>query len=593
MTIRVTQQFVSRWRVFWATTYTFELGMFDEFWLRRLGDPPHNITILVDFGRLTDLIGQLKAEDEWRLRRANRDYLLRGVRLGGGSFHPKTYFFGNEHGGLLLVGSGNLTLGGFEDGNEVFTMFSSGNEEDRGALAAWRDWMARLVAALNDHAISRRWSDALSKVPWLHDLQPSDLFVSNWDESLVSQLVHRVEAPVTELHVSAPFYDREAEALDHLLRELKPRSTHIFFGRDVSVDEASLRAVLDGSNRPYTLHQIRSGQDRLEFIHAKLVGVVSADRGWLLSGSANLSRAALLNTVENHRGNVESAIIAALPTDRVRQAFIPPGFNMHTVSPETLTSLEYHTPDVSESAPVSLLSAARNNDGYVSITFDGEVGGTLYLAHLSGRIPLRDGRTTEPIDDHSTTAVVWLENEDGQVLSNRVVIEHQQRLNDVLQDRQHTSSRPAGFSEQELDTPVGEMLERLHRECIFDIDETPAAKQAQRIAEEEESDSEFWENFVQEELRLDPRVERYSQSSTSDELPMDDEVFELLRIMRDRVRSRRQLRAIGGADEHGEPGTGSPWTPQRRLQVRLFNVLNRWCGALNDPRLRWVHLMRR
>jgi hypothetical protein len=73
--------------------------------------------------------------------------------------------------------------------------------------------------------------------------------------------------------------------------------------------------------------------------------------------------------------------------------------------------------------------------------------------------------------------------------------------------------------------------------------------------------------------------------------PEADEVLGLLQIMLQRTPEQRRLRAIGQPlhDEDGEsPKPRTPWTPERRLQVRLFNVLERWCGALNDPRFAWI-----
>jgi hypothetical protein len=62
--------------------------------------------------------------------------------------------------------------------------------------------------------------------------------------------------------------------------------------------------------------------------------------------------------------------------------------------------------------------------------------------------------------------------------------------------------------------------------------------------------------------------------------------------MLERTPEHRTLRAIGASkdDDGTEPRPGTPWTPERRLQVRLFNVLERWCGALNDPRFAWIDL---
>src|ERR1035441_3662693 len=59
--------------------------------------------------------------------------------------------------------------------------------------------------------------------------------------------------------------------------------------------------------------------------------------------------------------------------------------------------------------------------------------------------------------------------------------------------------------------------------------------------------------------------------------------------MLERAPSERGLHSVGQAAlDVGQGEKGIPWTPERRLQVRLFNVLDRWCGALNDPRFLWI-----
>jgi hypothetical protein len=115
VSVRVAQTFRGHWSCFFATTYSVELELFDQYLFRRLGEPPLNATILSDFDALAHGIERLDAEQSGELQRANRDYLLRGVTAGS-SFHPKTYFFGNAKEGVLLVGSGNLTLRGIEEG---------------------------------------------------------------------------------------------------------------------------------------------------------------------------------------------------------------------------------------------------------------------------------------------------------------------------------------------------------------------------------------------------------------------------------------------------------------------------------------------
>ena len=66
---------------FWATTFQFELKLFDQFLLRRLGNEPLNAVVLMDEGDLTETLGELTEVDRHVAASANRRYLLRGMRL--------------------------------------------------------------------------------------------------------------------------------------------------------------------------------------------------------------------------------------------------------------------------------------------------------------------------------------------------------------------------------------------------------------------------------------------------------------------------------------------------------------------------------
>jgi hypothetical protein len=72
------------------------------------------------------------------LDNVNRRWLLRGVRLGPGRFHPKSYLTINGRSVTLLVGSGNLSRRGIDTGREVFVTFRSGTPAGDAAIAIWR-----------------------------------------------------------------------------------------------------------------------------------------------------------------------------------------------------------------------------------------------------------------------------------------------------------------------------------------------------------------------------------------------------------------------------------------------------------------------
>lgn len=69
----------------WATTYTIDLGLFNEFFLPRLGELPLNVAVLADQRRLTASLDRIPAERADTLAAVNRRWLLRGVPAGGAS----------------------------------------------------------------------------------------------------------------------------------------------------------------------------------------------------------------------------------------------------------------------------------------------------------------------------------------------------------------------------------------------------------------------------------------------------------------------------------------------------------------------------
>jgi hypothetical protein len=284
-----------RWTSFFATTYSIELEFFDEYLFRRLGEPPLSATILTDAGAHARLWTS-GADESRRLRRANRDYLLRPVLFGTGVFHPKTYLLANASEGRLLVGSGNLTMAGVERGREVFSEFRSTEPDDVGSICGWRQWMDGIVQRLADEEVTYRWLRLRTECSdWLEGPADDSRFIGTGERSILDQFADGIAERVDELHVMAPFYDRDAFALKTLLDRLRPARLHLYLGARTSVHGPALAAVVSGFDGQVSLLEI----DPLEFVHAKLVGIVVREYGRLLVGSANLSQAALLGAGES------------------------------------------------------------------------------------------------------------------------------------------------------------------------------------------------------------------------------------------------------------------------------------------------------
>lgn len=588
--MKIARSFNGRWTSFFATTYSIELEFFDEYLFRRLGDPPLSATVLADAGshaRLWTTGGDALR----RLRRVNRDYLLRPVLLGSGAFHPKTYLLGNAEEGVLLVGSGNLTLPGIERGREVFARFESREPEDVGSIRSWRDWIDGIVKRLADPEVSYRWLRLQGECSqWLGGDVDGSQFVANSARSVIDQLADVAEGPIDELHVMAPFYDRDALALSALISRFTPQTLYLYFAAHTSVHGPSLASVVSAFSGAAALHEVEPQQ----FVHAKLIGVVAGDRGHLLLGSANLSRAALLGTTEPW-ANVEAGVTVELPADELRQTFLPPECRWRDASLDQVAALSFSAEERPPGLAVHLNAAWPEADGRIRVELSGAPPADAELTAGGDGQRIEALTTVAPLAVPEGGVLVWLRSPKGEELSNKVPLDDRRRLASWLEQRHETGARPRELDANDFETPVGQMLLRLHEACIFDIDETPALTRAGGLTDQEASEEQTasWEELeellAKEELARDPRVEHYRRA-TGFGLPDDDDVLALLRLMLDRAPAERHLRLVGGKPEEptdtGKPGT--PWTPTQRLRTRLFNVLQRWSLALADPRFIWI-----
>ena len=602
MTIGVRRIFSQRWSVLWATTYQYDVVGFDEYFIGLLRRDGLNVTILGDHGALAGMWeDQRLTVGSPRLQRVNRDYLLRPVAWHSAAFHPKTYLFGNEAGGRLLVGSGNADLSGLVAGHEVFASFSSDDPVGLGTIAKWRDWMDILVSFLDDRIVAARWQDAKVRLPWLAAAEPSDSspLLVNLDTPIADQFLQRLSPPVDELHVGAPFWDRKFAALVYLLDQLRPRKLNLYIGAATRLDGAGLVRLLESRACDTSLWTYSEPR----FVHAKLVGCISGPAGLLLSGSANLSQGAMLLAARGG-GNVEVGVVASGDPASLRAVFTPVGLSLRAL---TFSELSELTPElISDEAlfPLRLLRAERLPDGHLSLAMTPVPAIEVSVTGIGGReagiglhvVPsdgttlypeLARARTLEPWE--STESLVFLADLQGRPLSNAVPVDDPEALDAALRTPDDQDRGALGeLMWEDLDSPVGRILEELQATCIFE----PRGGKSKRhvsVSEERvaEGDSSFWQRIGE----LDFEAVEGGGRSRFGRSPLDsDPTFAQLRAMLLQAPYLPDLRPIRSAEpsdtEIDDPDAAKArWSVETRQRVRVFNVLKRWCRAVRDPEL--------
>ena len=585
--MKVVDDFDSRQTVCWATTFTFDPGYFETFLLRRLGEPPINATVLVDHARLAATWERMDPAEAWRVRRANRDYLVRGVMWPGGAFHAKTILLGNEKGGTLLVGSGNISLAGLDHGHEIYARFRWSEPVDKSAFGTWRAWMEAVVAHVDDALVRYRWADLLGRLPWLPAVAEPSAFTTNRAQNLLDQLASTINAPVDLLIATAPFFDTDLRALAAAVERFRPARVELRLGERPSVDGPKLRAFLEGLEVPW---QVASFVPRT-YVHAKLLGVVWQGRARVLAGSANLSAPALLRAWSDHGANLEAGVIVEADADRA-MAWFDAGTGTELLDLAEIEQLALAKPAVDLGYPVRLVAAHVSRDRRIHL----EVGAGAKLTGLC----LTDGASTWDLDDSVTRMPValaerpllWLVDAVREARSNRVPLDDRGALQSILDVRVSTADRPSELDEDGAVHPLGRLLTELYRSALFDIDETAAAKQAAALAGSDASrDDAFWDQFMRDQIRLDPRISRYhAWAAAFHGLPPADEFRWLIEQMLARAPKPGEFRLLDGSviAATSTDAASSDWEPSRRTLTSALNALKRWALALNDPRVRWL-----
>jgi hypothetical protein len=599
----VAELFTGTASALWATTYNIDLGLFNEFLLGRLGDPPLNIAVLADYRRVAASLDRVPTDRADTLAAVNRRWLLRCVRTAG-AFHPKSYLAVAGNRATLMVGSGNLSTDGLDDGREVFTTFRSSTAAGDAAIAAWRSWMRRLVGQVGDTTLGERFRDLESRIPTpagVAPVVPSPL-LHNLDRPIAVQLATAIAeagAQVDELWLTAPFYDPDAEAAGALLDTLTPSRVRLFVTESTSVNGDRLAGRLATTGAQVTV----TGYEPDRFIHAKLVGIIAGRRAWLLSGSPNLSCAALTLTPATH-GNIELAVLAELDASDLPGAFVPPGMTTAERSLASLTSLTFRTSAEPEIKAVRLITATALADGRIEVVTEPSPGDGWQLDDLTKRQLL-----TRSGDGRAVTAgslpgrLVQIIAADDQLLSNRVVVDDPVALAATLRaaSARPAADRPPELAGGDLDTPLGMALVWLHRNLVMDVSERDATAGAGGVTAAEaddRTDDGLWDRLEREQLARDPRAGTYERMWRRGRLDGTEPIIEFLDALRTRVPAEPRLsrwsllgRLLDHPGDEPDDHDGTPtrrWKTSTRIRVRARNVLRRWAAAQTDPRLVWV-----
>lgn len=297
-----------QWTTALITTFGADLTFFETRLLHQLAQVPLRL-VLADHRLLTETLAEA-ARTGQRHRLANKGYVAAPVRHARAA-HGKLVLLLGPSEGLLVVGSGNLGYEGYAAPGELWHVFAYAEDRAQhiGEFAAARSYIEGLARrGLLDPPVVELLEAAWGEATWLPAAPDGPTAItSNLDRPILDQLREAVTEPVVELVAHAPFHDADCAALRELIDVFAPKRVRLLLTDDTSADaEAINRTLAAAPSTAIDRVQVRS--EPAAYIHAKWVHLIHRNSETLLTGSANLSRSALLWSAG--KGNTEIAVIS-------------------------------------------------------------------------------------------------------------------------------------------------------------------------------------------------------------------------------------------------------------------------------------------
>lgn len=296
--------------------------------LRKCGNP--KLTIFADADRASE---SFERQGRWVTGLGRRYRVIPMLMNPGFCFHPKAILLSSKDKATLLVGSGNLSFGGWRENAEIWVEYDTERQESA-PLSAFRNYLNDVIRRIpTNHPVADEVAEAFDGAthPWADKLGTPGGLVGKvgLGASLSDQMFALLEQkPVQRLTVCSPYFDVEAEMLRELAgRSGSPTSVLVQSGTSTLLKSAAAKLpkqiklqAVDFKRKDQPTDSTDNAPVRSGFIHAKFYGFETAENVVVFIGSANCSKAAL--GVPGAGGNAELLAVQSMSLRQFEDRFL-------------------------------------------------------------------------------------------------------------------------------------------------------------------------------------------------------------------------------------------------------------------------------
>jgi hypothetical protein len=268
-----------------------------------------------------------------------------------GAFHPKLVVLAGDEDVWVAIGSGNPTMSGWGHNHELWLVLRASRKQGPAALRDLGYWLIDLPRVVTMPSWIAKTVINLGQ--WItpadiDDTLPDLRIFGNLHRSLLGQLP---AGPVLSLRMTAPFFDARAQAVRALIERFSPAEVDIAMQKNLS--QYNGQALSDATSTVPNAGFWFLDEDRTR--HGKLVEWTTGGGITALTGSANLSAAAMLTTT-SAGGNCELVTTYPIP-----ESLLPKETFVDRAVISTIDTIPVE-PREASTVVLTLLGARRIND---------------------------------------------------------------------------------------------------------------------------------------------------------------------------------------------------------------------------------------
>ncbi len=288
-------------------TYALSLTFFETVLLRHLRRAECQ-----EIWVIADADGYQMSLSERKSTRVGQEYHLVPVALKSGVFHPKCVYLSSQKGDLLIVGSGNLTFGGYGRNFEVAEILTP----DKAPLvfSDFADFLDQLKEREDFMCPDPKWmtdfghyarSSAKSNTG---DAVDQPRLITSVEKAVAPQLVRKCESigSIHSIVCLSPFYSEDAEAIKYVSEKTRTKSLDISLPPDKSPTSAFpfAKAASWKTKIRAVYPKVKNAKLLKRPLHAKWIELHGNTSSLTVVGSINATNQAMLT-----KNNIEVGVL--------------------------------------------------------------------------------------------------------------------------------------------------------------------------------------------------------------------------------------------------------------------------------------------